>query len=50
MNVTRNRVVTPPRRPLRRGRTLGAVALAVTGGVAYGNTPPARSSSHLVSG
>jgi YVTN family beta-propeller protein len=42
MNVTRNRVVTPPRRPLRRGRTLGAVAgavaLAVTGGVAYGNT------------
>jgi hypothetical protein len=42
MNVTRNRVVKPASRGLRSKRTLGVVAaglaLAVTGGVAYGTT------------
>ncbi len=41
MNVTRNRVVRPPRR-LPRSRTVGVIAgvvtLAVSGGVAYGTT------------
>ncbi len=42
MNVTRNRVVKPDRRRFSRQRTIGVVAaglaLAVTGGVAYGST------------